>query len=80
MAQGKTGFPCPECGANANLASSTSSFRTDRLILRGRRCKEGHDFVTMEATISDLHWFDMERIMQLVMKGGAVESSGGGIS
>lgn len=60
---GKAGFGCPECGELANLATATSSFRTPHMVLRGRRCPNGHQFTTMEAPIDDLQWFELERIL-----------------
>jgi len=51
-----SGFACPTCGQDANLGTSTSTFRTPQMVLRGRRCPKGHMFLTMEVAIdrSDL--------------------------
>lgn len=64
----KAGFPCPECAELANLGSATSSFRTEYLVLRGRRCPNGHQFVTMEAPIEGLQWFELQKIIEPLMK------------
>jgi len=64
------GFACPECGEQANLSTSTSSFRTDRWILRGRRCPQGHSFTTLEAAIDTLEWWELRTMLEFAKKKG----------
>lgn len=67
---GKAGFPCPECGNLASLATSTSSFRTKHMVLRGRRCPNDHQFVTMEATLDNMQWFELQKVIESISSNG----------